>query len=98
MKRSALTLFALLLVLSCKKDNDADFIQQDSGTVWLSGGLINCSAQIRLDGGNILVVNQGTISSLKSDDRVNVTYKKTSINEFCSPAIDCEVIEIKKVE
>jgi hypothetical protein len=84
----------LLVVLSCNKDDGDALIKQESGKVWLSGGLAYCAEQIRLDNGVTLIVNIKDIISFKSGDRVTVKYKEIGINEFCSPSIDCEIIEI----
>jgi len=85
----------LLVVLSCNKDDGDALIKQETGEVWLSGGLAYCAEQIHLDNGVTLIVNNiEDIMSFKSGDRVTVKYKEIGINEFCSPGIDCEIIEI----
>jgi len=85
----------LLVILSCSKDNDDALIKQESGVVWLSGGLAYCAEQIHLDNGVTLIINNlEDIISFKSGDRVTVKYKEIGINEFCSPSFDCEIIEI----
>jgi hypothetical protein len=89
---------ALIFVLSCNKDDDDDLIKQGNGKVWLSGGLAYCAEQIHLDSGDTLIVNLEDIIIYTSGDRVRVKYKEIGINEFCSPGIDCEIMEIKKVE
>lgn len=38
------------------------------------------------------------LMSFTFGDRVSVKYKEIGINKFCSPGIDCEIIEIKKIE
>lgn len=94
-------LLGLILVffLSCNKDDDNDgSIKQQYGEVWLSGGLAVCAEQIHLDNGDVLIVNWDDIISFKSGDRVNVKYKVIGLNESCTPGIDCEIIEIKKVQ
>lgn len=88
----------LMFALSCNKNDSEDSIKQENGNVWLSGGLAYCAEQIHLDKGDTLIVNLEDIISFRSGDRVTVKYKEISINEFCSPYIDCEIIEIKKVE
>jgi len=88
----------LVFALSCNKDNNEDSFKQDNGEVWLSGGLYYCAEQIRLDNGDTLVVSLEDIISFRSGDRVELKYKEIGVNEFCSPYIDCEIIEIKKVE
>ena len=94
-KRIAI-LLALILTLSCSDDNDS--IKQGNGNVWISGGLMNCAEQIHLDNGDALIVNVEDLTSFTSGDRVSVKYKEIGINKYCSPCIDCEIIEIKKAE
>ena len=88
----------LLFALSCNKDDGEDSFKQENGNVWLSGGLAYCAEQIHLDNGDTLIVALEEIISFRSGDRVTVKYKEIGINEFCSPSIDCEIIEIKKIE
>jgi hypothetical protein len=89
----------LLFFLSCNKDdgNDSSIKQQD-GDVWFSGGLAVCAEQIHLDNGDTLIVNLEDIISFRTGDRVNVKYKEIGLNESCTSGIDCEIIEIKKVQ
>lgn len=89
-------LILFLLAPSCNKDNDHTSTKQETGKVWLSGGLAYCAEQIHLDNGDTLVVTIEDVISFKSGDRVIVKYKEIGINELCSPGIDCEIIEIKK--
>lgn len=97
-KISAFVLLFVLIGSGCKKDSgDTNSIKQANGSVWLSGGLANCAEQIHLDNGDALIVNLTDITSFKSGDRVSVKYKEIGVNKFCSPGIDCEIIEIKKV-
>ncbi|MBI0397342.1 hypothetical protein [Cyclobacterium marinum] len=88
----------LLFSLSCNLDNEDHFINQEIGNVWLSGGLANCAEQIHLNNGDTLIVNLGDIITFTSGDKVSVKYKEIGINESCSPSINCEIVEIKKVE
>ena len=94
MMKKVLLGLTLLVVLSCNKDDGEVLIKQESGEVWLSGGLAYCAEQIHLDNGVILIVNIEDIKTFESGDRVTVKYKEIGINEFCSPGIDCEIIEI----
>ena len=88
----------LLFSISCNLDNEDDLLIQEIGNVWLSGGLANCAEQIHLYNGDTLIVNLADIITFTSGDKVSVKYKEIGINESCSPSIDCEIIEIKKVE
>jgi hypothetical protein len=98
MTKKILLAFALLFVLSCKKNNDDNSIKQEIGNVWLSGGLAYCAEQIRLDNGQTLIVKMEDVISFKSGDKVVLKFREIGINKDCSPCIDCEIIEIKKVE
>ena len=98
MTKNVLLGLILLIVLSCNKDDGEDSIKQENGNVWLSGGLVICAEQIHLDNGDTLIVTLKDIISIRSGDRVNVKYKEIDINEFCSPGIDCEILELKKIE
>lgn len=89
----------LILVISCNKDKDEEpIIKQNTGNVWLSGGLAYCAEQIHLDNGDTLIVSFYEIMSFNSGDRVTLKYREIGVNEFCSPSINCEIIEINKVE
>lgn len=98
MTKKILIGLALIFALSCNKDNDDDSIRQEKGEVWLSGGLAFCAEQIHLDNGDTLIVNIEDVISFTSGDRVSVKYKELGINESCPPGIDCEIVDIKKVE
>jgi len=89
---------ALLITLSCNKEESQENFKQENGKVWLSGGLYYCAEQLCLDNGDTLVVSSEDIISFTSGDRVNVKYKEMGVNEFCPPFIDCEIIEITKIE
>ena len=89
-----------MFFLSCNKNDVVveDGIKQGIGKVWLSGGLAYCAEQIHLDNGDTLIVSIEEIISFKTDDSIKVKFKELGINEFCSPFIDCEIIEIRKVD
>jgi len=96
MTKSILLGLVLLFALSCSKDDDA--IKKENGKVWLSGGLAYCAKQIHLDNGDTLIVKIDDLITFTSGERVSVKYKEIGINKFCSQGIDCDIIEIKKVE
>lgn len=98
MTKKILIGLVLIFALSCNKDNDDESTKQGKGSVWLSGGLFYCAEQIHLDNGDTLIVNLEDIISFKSGDRINVEYKEIGINESCPPGINCEIIDIKKIE
>lgn len=87
-----------MIALSCDKEDNPGDIREEMGEVWLSGGLHYCAEQVRLDNGDTLVVPMEKIISFLSGDRVNVRYKEIGINENCPQYIDCEIIELKKIE
>ncbi len=66
----------LIFILSCSNDDVNDSILQESGNIWLSGGLAFCAEQIHLDNGDTLIVDSEEILSFTSGDRVSVKYKK----------------------
>ena len=86
----------IMFVLSCEKNDNP--IKQEEGEVWLSGGLYYCAEQIRLDSGDTLVVSFEDIISFRSGDKVSVRYKEIGANENCQQYIDCEIIEITKMQ
>jgi hypothetical protein len=88
----------LLIALSCNNEESDDIIKQENGKVWLSGGLYYRAEQLWLDNGDTLVVGLEDIISFRSGDKVNVKYKEIGASEFCSSYIDCEIIEIHKIE
>lgn len=95
-------LFGLIVVasfLSCvSEDKNEDLVKQQAGEVWLSGGLAVCAEQIHLDNGDTLIVSLEDVISFSAGDRVNVKYKEIGLNESCTPGINCEIIEIRKVQ
>lgn len=97
-KKILIGLLALIFALSCNTEDDDDYVRQEKGNVWLSGGLAYCAEQIHLDNGDTLIVNLEDIISFKSGDRVHVKYKEIGINESCPPGIDCEIVDIEKIE
>ena len=98
MTKKILLGLVIILALSCNKDNEDEPTIQESGKIWLSGGLAYCAEQIHLDNGDTLIVNIEDVISFTSGDKVNVRYIEIGINENCSPAIDCEIIKIEKIE
>jgi hypothetical protein len=96
MKKVILFGLVLMIGLSCYQEDD--FIAQENGKVWLSGGLAICAEQIHLDSGDTLIVNLEDIISFKIGDRVRVKYKEIGLNELCSPGIGCQIIDIRKID
>lgn len=89
----------LLYIISCKKSNTDPEIKQETGKLWISGGLLNCAIQLRLNNGDTLVVpfaDINTSTDFRSGDEVNVKYTETGINSFCPSYIDCNIVEITR--
>jgi hypothetical protein len=99
MIKNAIFGLLVLFAISCNNNdtNDDAITKQANGNVWLSGGLAYCAEQIHLTNGDTLIVSMAEIIAFKSGDKVTLKYKEMGVNEFCSPSIDCEIIEIKKV-
>lgn len=95
MKKIITISLILFAAAACSKNEVAD-AQEAKGEVWLSGGLAVCAEQIRLDNGQILVASVDDIKTFKSNDRVIVKYNQTSLNQNCSPALNCKIISIRK--
>lgn len=95
MKKIFLVL-AILFAFSCDKDKVDESIKQETGSIWLSGGLAVCAEQIHLDNDVTLIVKLEDIIAFKSGDRVTVKYKESGINESCPPGINCEIVNIIK--
>jgi hypothetical protein len=87
-----------MVAYSCNKDNDNnEEVKQLDGFVWISGGLATCAEQIHLVNGDTLIVRIEEFKTLKSGDKVNVKYKELGANNSCPFGIDCEIIELKKI-
>jgi hypothetical protein len=94
--KNNLLAFICMLLFSCSKNGGEAPTKEETGTVWLSGGLANCASQIHLDNGDTLIVNVWDVyPSFRSGERVTVTYKEKGISKNCPPGIDCEVLEIR---
>lgn len=99
MAKSILPGLVLALFFSCvNDDSNGGAIKQQDGDIWLSGGLGACAEQIHLTNGDTLIVDLEDITSFGTGDRVNVKYKEIGVNKSCTPGIDCEIIEIRKIQ
>ncbi|WPR76559.1 hypothetical protein [Algoriphagus sp. NG3] len=86
-----------LLLLSCTND-DEDIVKSKDGEIWRSGGLYYCAEQIHLDNGDTLIVELRDVMNFVGGDRVTIKYKELDRNKNCSYGINCQVIELKKIE
>ena len=99
MTRNRLFPLVLFFAFSCIDDQEKSSLRQEEGRVWLSGGLASCAEQIHLDNGDTLIVGDiEEILSFTSAERVQVKYKELGRNQFCSNGIDCEILEIEKID
>jgi hypothetical protein len=99
MAKSILPGLVLASFFSCVNDDSSGgAVKQQDGDIWLSGGLGACAEQIHLANGDTLIVDLEDITSFGTGDRVIVKYKEIGVNKSCAPGIDCEIIEIRKIQ
>jgi hypothetical protein len=95
-------IIVLIFLFSCGKDIEIDEPQilKGTGTVWLSGGLMYCATQVRMENGDTLIPNQFNteIMKLKTGNRVQLKYQELEIRESgCSIGKDCKILEVKAI-
>jgi hypothetical protein len=95
--------FILLFLISCGKEteNEESQILEGTGTVWLSGGLMYCATQIRMENGDTLIPSQFNteIMKLKTGNRIQLKYQELAIRESgCLIGKDCKIFEVKVIE
>lgn len=93
----------LILMISCGKvtEEDEPRIMEGTGTVWLSGGLMNCATQFRMENGDTIIPNQYTseLVKLKSGNRIRLKYQELTIRESgCTIGKDCKIIELEVID
>jgi len=93
----------LLFLISCGKEteNEESQILEGTGTVWLSGGLMYCATQVRMENGDTLIPNQFNteIMKLKTGNRVQLKYQELAIRESgCTIGKDCKLIEVNVID
>lgn len=82
-------------------EDDEPRVMEGNGTVWLSGGLMYCATQFRMENGDTLIPNQFTseLVKLKSGNQVRLKYKELTIRESgCTIGKDCKIIEVKVID
>jgi hypothetical protein len=92
-----------IFLFSCGKETETDETQilEGTGTVWLSGGLMFCATQVRMENGDTLIPNQfnNEIMKLKTGNRVQLKYQELAIRESgCTIGKDCKIIEVKVID
>jgi len=93
----------LFFFISCGKETEDVNLQvlEGTGTVWLSGGLMYCAAQFRMENGDTLIPNQFTneLVYLKSGNKIRMKYQELAVRESdCKIGKDCKIIEVKVIE
>ena len=93
----------LLFMISCGKEtgNEESQILEGTGTVWLSGGMMYCATQVRMDNGDTLIPNQlnPELMKLKTGNRIKLKYKELTLRESgCTIGKDCNIIEVNVIE
>ena len=93
----------LIFLISCGKEteNEESQILEGTGTVWLSGGLMYCATQVRMENGDTLIPNQFTteLMKLKTGTRIKLKYKELTIRESgCTIGKDCKIIEVNVID
>lgn len=96
-------IIVLILMYSCSNftEDDEPRVMEGTGTVWLSGGLMYCATQFRMENGDTLIPNQFTseLVKLKSGNQVRLKYKELTIRESgCTIGKDCKIIEVKVID
>ena len=98
-----LAIAILIFLISCGKEseNDEPLLLEGTGTVWLSGGLMHCATQVRMENGDTLIPNQFNteIMKLKTGNRVQLKYQELAIRESgCTIGKDCKIIEVNVID
>jgi len=93
----------MIFLISCGKETEDVELQvlEGTGTIWLSGGLMYCATQVRMENGDTLIPNQFNteIMKLKTGNRVQLKYQELEIRESgCTIGKDCKIIEVKVIE
>jgi len=93
----------LIFSFSCSNEteNDEPQIMEGTGTVWLSGGLMYCATQVRMENGDTLIPNQfsAEVMKLKSGNRIRLKYLELSIRESgCTIGKDCKIIDVRVID
>jgi len=96
-------IIVMIFLISCGKETEDVELQvlEGTGTIWLSGGLMYCATQVRMENGDTLIPNQFNteIMKLKTGNRVQLKYQELEIRESgCTIGKDCKIIEVKVIE
>ena len=96
--RQLLAFFLILaFAVSCDEEVSNDTVLTSFGTVYVSGGLMDCAHKIVLDNGETIIPTNWTDFNLVSDERVWVEYEITTKNETCQ-GMNCRLLKFEEVE
>jgi hypothetical protein len=103
MNKYIVIVFIAAFIISCRKEKDDEIspaVKEETGTVWLSGGLDFCATQIRLDFGDTLIpVNTEKILALEMDQRIRIKYVQIEKGETrCKVGKDCVIINVLPID
>lgn len=98
-----IAIVCFLVLFSCTKESETEgpIVLENNGTVWLSGGLMYCATQFRMDTGDTLIPTPFAYEwvYLKSGERIHLKYSILEERESgCTIGKDCRVIEIAKIQ
>ncbi len=99
-------ILSVLFFFSCSGEvetleNREENVLEGEGTLWLSGGLMYCDAQVRMENGDTLIPNQFSVElmKLKTGNRIKLKYQKLSVRESgCTIGKDCKIIEVRVID
>lgn len=100
--RLAYHVFILAVLISCSnesEENDAN-LKHGNGTLWLSGGLMYCRTQIRMENGDTLIpINEFQVLKYNSGQKLKISYELLETKETgCSIGKDCIIENVVLAE
>jgi hypothetical protein len=96
-------IFILIFLFSCGKEaeDDEPLVLDGTGTIWLSGGLMYCPTQVRMENGDTLIPNQFNteLMKLKTGTRIRLKYQLLTVSDSgCTIGKDCKIYEVNVIE
>jgi hypothetical protein len=106
MKKHILGLAYLVVIhalsFSCSNETEENnaIIKHGNGTLWLSGGLMFCATQIRMENGDTLIpINELQVLKYNSGQKLEISYELLETKETgCSIGKDCKIETVVLVE
>ncbi len=100
--RLAYLVVILAVSFSCsnEKDENNTNLKHGNGTLWLSGGLAYCAAQIRMENGDTLIpINEEQVFKYISGQKLKITYELLETKETgCNIGKDCKIENVDLIE